>query len=243
MNYDTSLNLSLQSVARALGGVVRNGEVRAPGPGHSPKDRSLSVKLDPAAPGGFVVHSFAGDDPLGARDYVRERCGSPAFGRNGGHKPIEIQPAAPTRPILDDATIAAALAFIKTTPPQQHGAKIVKTYDYTDADGTLLYQVCRLEPKSFRQRRPEGKGGYVWDVGERRVVYRLPELVAWPSATIFLTEGEKDADRLSSLGYVATTVASGKWTLECIQAFAGHPDLTLVQPLQPCNQSEQSCLA
>ena len=221
MNYDTSLNLSLQSVARALGGVVRNGEVRAPGPGHSPKDRSLSVKVDSTAPDGFVVHSFAGDDPLGARDYVRERCGLPAFGSNGGHKPIEIQTAAPTRPVLDDATIAAALASIKTTPPQRHGAKIVKTYDYTDADGTLLYQVCRLEPKSFRQRRPDGKGGYVWDVGERRVVYRLPELVAWPSATIFLTEGEKDADCLSSLGCVATTVASGKWTPECIQALAG----------------------
>jgi hypothetical protein len=29
---------------------------------------------------------------------------------------------------------------------------VVATYDYTDAAGVLLYQVLRLEPKSFRQR-------------------------------------------------------------------------------------------
>ena len=30
---------------------------------------------------------------------------------------------------------------------------IVATYDYTDEGGALLFQVCRLEPKDFRQRR------------------------------------------------------------------------------------------
>jgi hypothetical protein len=45
------------------------------GPNHSPVDRSLSIRIDPAAPGGFVVHSFAGDDPLNSKDYVRERAG------------------------------------------------------------------------------------------------------------------------------------------------------------------------
>jgi len=216
----TTLNLSLQSVARALGGVVSNGEVLAPGPGHSPKDRSLSVKLDPTAPDGFVVHSFAGDDALEAKDYVREKCGFGAFKPNGNHKPIEIKPVASSRPVLDDATIAAALANIRTMPQQPQG-KIVKTYDYTDTDGTLLYQVCRLEPKSFRQRRPDSSGGWIWNLDERRVLYRLPELLAWPAATVFLTEGEKDADRLSDLGCTATTVASGKWTDECIKALAG----------------------
>src|SRR3984893_11304738 len=48
-------------VARALGGNVSGHNVVAPGPGHSRADRSLSVKLDPSAPDGFIVHSFAGD--------------------------------------------------------------------------------------------------------------------------------------------------------------------------------------
>ena len=48
----------LQTLARALGGEVNDGQVIAPGPGHSAKDRSLSVKLDNNAPDGFLVHSF-----------------------------------------------------------------------------------------------------------------------------------------------------------------------------------------
>ena len=46
-----------------------------PGPGHSSADRSLSVKIDPAAPDGFVVHSFSGDDPRECRDHVRAALG------------------------------------------------------------------------------------------------------------------------------------------------------------------------
>src|SRR5262249_26729067 len=41
------------------------------GSGQSPRDRSLSIKIDPAAPEGFLVHSFAGDDPIVCRDHVR----------------------------------------------------------------------------------------------------------------------------------------------------------------------------
>ena len=46
---------SLQAIARALGGDISNGEVLAPGPGHSAKDRTLSVKVDANAPDGFIV--------------------------------------------------------------------------------------------------------------------------------------------------------------------------------------------
>lgn len=73
--------------------------------------------------------------------------------------------------------------------------KIVATYNYRDESGTLLYQVCRLEPKSFRQRRPDGDG-WAWTLGDtRRVLYRLPELLA-STGTVYITEGEKDADAL-----------------------------------------------
>jgi hypothetical protein len=49
---------------------------------------------------------------------------------------------------------------------QVNGSRqIVATYDYRDERGTLLYEVVRLEPgdngakKTFRQRRPDGRGG------------------------------------------------------------------------------------
>ena len=44
----------LQFIARALGGKVNGAEVLAPGPNHSPKDRSLSVKPDSSSPDGFA---------------------------------------------------------------------------------------------------------------------------------------------------------------------------------------------
>ncbi len=91
----------------------------------------------------------------------------------------------------------------------------LKEYKYVDESGELLYQVCRTEPKSFFQRRPDGRGGWINNLeGVRRVLYRLPQLLAADEqATVFIVEGEKDADRLASLEFVATTNASGagKW--------------------------------
>ena len=74
----TTLNLS--AVAKALGGNVSGrNSVLAPGPGHSHRDRSLAIRLDPAAPDGFVVHSHAGDDWVECRDHVRQRLGLPRW--------------------------------------------------------------------------------------------------------------------------------------------------------------------
>jgi hypothetical protein len=87
-------------------------------------------------------------------------------------------------------------------------------YDYRDEVGTLLHQVLRGRGKKFHQRRPGGHGGWINDLkGVRRVLYRLPELLARPSETVFVAEGEKDADRLVSLGLLATTNSGGaeKW--------------------------------
>ncbi len=91
-------------------------------------------------------------------------------------------------------------------------SRIVKTYDYTDAGGQLLFQVCRMEPKDFRQRRPNGKGGWIWNLkGIDPVLYGLPDILKAPE--VILCEGEKDADNLKSLGFTATTCPMGakKW--------------------------------
>ncbi len=110
--------------------------------------------------------------------------------------------------------------------PRQHtGRRIVVTYPYRDEHGNLLFEVCRFEPKDFRQRAPDGAGGWRWSLkGVRRVLYRLPELVAAaPDVTVFLTEGEKDADRLASLGLIATTCPGGanKWRSEYTETLSG----------------------
>ena len=104
---------------------------------------------------------------------------------------------------------------------RQHGngkLKIETQYDYADEAGELLYQVCRMVPKDFRQRRPKDGGGWEWKIGNvRRVLYRFRELLAAAlTAIVFVVEGEKDVDRLVKLGLVATTNAggAGKWRPE-----------------------------
>jgi len=102
--------------------------------------------------------------------------------------------------------------------------KIVATYDYKDESGAILFQVVRYEPKGFRQRRPDGKGGWTWSVkGVRQVPYRLDAIAAAPGKPVVIVEGEKDADNLARLGSVVTCNAggAGKWTEEHSQCLAG----------------------
>ena len=68
--------INLRTLQRALGGEICGGQLSCPGPGHSPKDRSLCVRL---SGDDFVVYSHAGNDWRDCRDYVRQRLGLPAW--------------------------------------------------------------------------------------------------------------------------------------------------------------------
>jgi 5S rRNA maturation endonuclease (ribonuclease M5) len=105
------------------------------------------------------------------------------------------------------------------------GSLIPTAYDYRDEKGELLYQVCRMNPKGFFQRRPDGNSGWVNRLdGVHRVLYRLPELLsADEQKTVYLCEGEKDCDALRKLGLVATTNSGGaeKWSDDYSEALRG----------------------
>lgn len=65
--------MNVAHLAKLLGGdVAGRDRVLCPGPGHSPRDRSLFVTL---AGRDFIVHSFAGDDWQACKDYVRSIVG------------------------------------------------------------------------------------------------------------------------------------------------------------------------
>jgi putative DNA primase/helicase len=68
-----SHHIDLRTLQAALGGRISGGQVLCPGPNHSKADRSLAVK--PAASGGFVVHSFSGDNWRICRTHVSDRLG------------------------------------------------------------------------------------------------------------------------------------------------------------------------
>jgi len=177
--------LTVEELHRALGGQVINGkigkEVLCPGPGHSARDRSLSV-----APAdnkdGFVVHSFGTDDPISCKEHVRAKLRLPPF----GPKPKRGNGAS------------------KTYSP------IVAQYVYQTADGTPHLRVTRTAAKDFFQSHWDGEKWADGAPKGRKIPYHLPELIAAAPATpIYVCEGEKDCDNLVKLRFVATCNSSG----------------------------------
>jgi hypothetical protein len=139
----------------------------------------------------------------------------------------------------DTDTVLAAVGLTTKDlmpPTDDLESRILAVYPYVDAKGILLYQVLRLAPKDFRQRRPDPAhpGRWIWNLdGVRKVLYRLPE-VRKAAATsplgpgwIAVVEGEKDADRLWSIQIPATTNAGGastRWLDEYFEQL--HPYVT-----------------
>lgn len=111
--------------------------------------------------------------------------------------------------------------------PQQEKALtptkyLAKQYDYYDSDGVLRYQVQRFEPKTFRQRRPDDKGGWLYNLQNVEALpYNLVGMIQNPDAPVFIVEGEKCAERLNQLGLVASTNHGGSknWKPELNQYF------------------------
>jgi len=112
-------------------------------------------------------------------------------------------------------TLADMVGMIR---PEEKPKRLVEIYDYPDADGKLLFQVLRYDPKGFTQRRPDPvkANGWIWNMdGVTRVLYRLPDVLTAKAAgrVVFLAEGEKDCNALAALGLCATCNpgGAGKW--------------------------------
>jgi len=116
--------------------------------------------------------------------------------------------------------IAAALredfpkeTFVFATKQPGQKRQVIEVYPYHDEDGQVLYEAVRFQPKTFRFRRPDGSGGYRYNLqGVRRVLYGLPDLKG--QELVWVVEGEKDAKLLKDSGLPATTNpgGAGKWT-------------------------------
>lgn len=97
-------------------------------------------------------------------------------------------------------------------------AQIVAEYDYADENGELLFQVVRMDPKDFRQRAPDGQGGWTWSTkGVRRILYHLSAMLDAVKAgrTVYVVEGEKSVHAVEGLGLPATCSpgGAGKWRM------------------------------
>lgn len=167
-------------------------------------DRNPSLSVAEDQNGTVLVHCHRGDG-----------CDVGKICASVGLKPADLYPVKIEK---------------KERPAEKEKLKLVKEYDYLDADGNLLFQKLRYVnqwgTKTFRQRKPSENGEWVYTLGDTpKVLYNLPSVIKAreEGLPIWLVEGEKDADTLMDMGIIATTApgGAGKWLDINTESLAG----------------------
>lgn len=130
---------------------------------------------------------------------------------------LKCQAGCDTRAILDRVGLKPADLFFEKK--QDNRPQIVATYQYPNG-----VQKLRRSDKSFAWRRPDGKGGWIYNrKGVPHSLYIAGEL----SEDVAITEGEKDADNLHKLGWTAVSgedgAGPGKWRSEYTEQLRDFP--------------------
>ena len=213
--FDVEKSLRLSAFLERLNCVRPNGKGWvARCPAH--EDRSPSLSVD-ERDGKILLHCHAGCT-------IEAICAALGIGM---------------RELFADGASRSSSVNGAPSPP-----RIVAEYPYNDERGNVLFEVVRFEPKCFRQRRPDGQGGWVWSLnGTRRVLYRLPEIVE--AEFTLVLEGEKDVESARSLGLVATCNpgGAGKWLDEYSEVLRGKRVAGIADADEPGRKHAQAVAA
>jgi hypothetical protein len=125
------------------------------------------------------------------------------------------------------AALGLSMRDLLLNPAKREPKRIVATYDYHDANGNVVAQKVRYEPKKFYWRIQTADGGWIWKLSGRIVgLYQLPDLV--DARQVIVVEGEKAVELLRRKGLSATCPPKGaglwrdEWSLNLCAAGAVH---------------------
>lgn len=215
-----------------IAALTREGKLGAPTPGPA-KNGEMRFGSK-----GSLRITIAGSERGNWHDYESAKGGSDPFSLIAAKSGYDNKQTAEwIRTELGLVWSRAQVGYIEISATRTTSdlGPILATYDYHDERVALLFQVVRYPDHQFRQRRPDGKGGWIWKRGDARLVlYHLPEVIAQRARAnghpprVYITEGEKDCDRLRhDWGVVATCNPGGaskgdsKWRGEYNQYFTG----------------------
>jgi putative DNA primase/helicase len=111
------------------------------------------------------------------------------------------------------AALGLRMADLFLGPRLRRRAEAIAAYPYCDADGRVIAEKVRLQPKRFRWRTPDAERPGAWRLGLHGAavgLYRAPELV--DARCVVVVEGERAADELAALGFVVTCPPTGAST-------------------------------
>jgi len=205
--------MSAQEIATTLGNAKKVGNgylascpVPSHGQGNGDKHPSLSISM--SDDGNFLFKCHSGCDQHTVFSTIKD---------------MGLLPALPDRPDYLDSIKPMKPIPLISTPVLEH------EWHYTDEEGTSLFIKQRFKTfdskgKTYKTLRVMPDGTRVGKLGDCRLVpYKLPELRQATAAgrVVYITEGEKAADALGSLGVVATTshAGAGGWNDDLNQYF------------------------
>ena len=210
--------MRLYEMAKLLKGVVSNGEILCPGPNHSSEDKSLSIRLDEQNPNEFLVHSFAGDDPIECKDYVRRTLGLPEFVPQSKHSnkkdKITMSQQHSVAPI--DIKTNGDIDELVTKIEKSRSVPLNNYWSYRTTDGLgVSFVVARWEDKEFRPYIYVDDKWIPKSHPTPRPIYNLDLITKNPDKSILVVEGEKCADAASDLfDRIVTTWSGGAGAVE-----------------------------
>jgi hypothetical protein len=108
----------------------------------------------------------------------------------------------------------------------------VATYEYRNIAGDTKFGNARFDPKDFRMFTVTPDGKIRWTIeGAPPLLYQLPRIeeALIKGETIWIVDGEKDADALSDRGHAATCCARAQgWSLELADQLIGARRIKIV---------------
>lgn len=171
-----------------------------------------------------------------------DRTASLSVSNGGGKILMHCHAGCSTEQIVGALGLRMADLFSEPKPvlpggvPQSFkGSPVTACYEYKDEKGNVSYRVLRTANKDFVQQRLTDAGEWEWKGPEKKLLYRLPDLLADDSeAPVFVVEGEKDADNLWRIGCLATcnSGGAGKFT-QSNEALAGRTVVILPDNDEP----------
>jgi len=210
--------MSAQEIASILGNAKKVGggylaSCPVPDHGQGKGDKHPSLSITESVDGNYLFKCHGGCDQHTVFSTIKD---------------MGILPQLPDRPEY--------LSSIKPIPTSSQATNptvmtLEHEWHYVDEDGISLflkqrYKTNDIKGKTYKTLRVMPDGSRVGKLGDCRIIpYRLPELrqAIADGRVIYITEGEKAADSLCSLGVVATTshAGAGGWNQDLNQYFAG----------------------
>jgi hypothetical protein len=202
--------MQAEEIAKTLGNAKKvNGQWVAscpvPGHGRGNGDKNPSLSISDGDDGKPLFHCHGGCDQATVFNVIRERGMLP-----------ELEP----RPEL-----------LSRIQPPAITRQLEQEWHYTDEEGVVLfikqrYKTTDSKGKDYKLIKVDDAGRRHATMGDARIVpYQLPEMLDAVSKGryVYLTEGEKAADAIISLGSVATTshAGSGHWPETITEYFTG----------------------